>query len=216
MRFIEKCALAVAVLMASLNSAAAEEPIELARIPIEERDHIYSGVKSRLLRSEDDTNALIDDLFASNRRLSRFQWDEEGEEWDEFYDKMRRASNRRIATLRKALNSARIDYGKETVAVIFVASSGSIRFTVGEPLLDSEVITLVIDRDSPGIETADMVFRAFAIRVPRDIAKRVRVLAGRGKYRTYDLATGEEIVADGDKAKVAPASPASPRRESGE
>lgn len=214
MRLIEKCAVAVAVLMASLNCAAAAEPIELATIPIEERDHIYQGLKSRLLRSEDDTNALIDDLFANNRRFSRHQW---GDRSQDAYDQIRRASNQRIAKVRKALDDARIDYGTETVAVVFVTSgSGSIRFTVGDPHLEEGVLTLVIDRDAPGAVTMDMAYRVFAIRIPRDIAKQVRVPADRGKYRTYDLATGEEIVADGDKAKVAPASPASPRRESGE
>lgn len=202
MRFIEKCALAVAVLVASINSAAAEEPIELETIPIPERDNLYQGLKSRLLRSEDDTNALIDDLFANNRWISRHQWDERSQD---AYDKIRRASNQRIAKVRKALDAARVDYGTEAVAIVFVtAGSGSIHFTVGKPQLENEVLTLVIDKDSPGILTMDMAYRAFAIRVPRDLAKQVRVPAERGKYRTYGLATGEEIVEKAGGSDAAP------------
>lgn len=210
MRFIEKCFVATAVLMALLNCAAAEKPIKLETIPIPERDNLYQGLKSRLLRSEDDTNALIDDLFANNRRFSRHQW---GDRSQDAYDQIRRASNQRIAKVRKALDDARIDYGSETVAVVFVTSgSGSIRFTVGAAHLEHDVLTLVIDKDSPGILTMDMAYRAFALCVPRDIAKRVRVPADRGIFRTYDLATGEEIVEDAGKSEVAPKAAASPQR----
>ena len=126
---------------------------------------------------------------------------------------MRRASNQRIATIRETLDTARVDYGTETVAIVFVtAGSGSIRFTVGEPVLEEEVLTLVIEKDSPRLQTADMAYRLFAIRVSRDIAKRVRVPADRVKYRTYDLETGEEIVDNAGKPDVTPKTMASPQR----
>lgn len=210
MHLLVKKVLFVAALLAPVNVVAAEKPIELVTIPIEERDYNYQGLGSRLLRSEDDTNALIDDLFGNNRRLSRHHWNEQAGNAN---DQIRRATNQRIAKVRKALDDARIDYGTEAVAVVFVTSgSGSDRFTVGAPRLEHDVLTLVIDKDSPGILTMDMAYRAFAMRVPRTIAKQVRVPAEHGKYRTYDLATGEEIVGEAGKSDVAPKAAASPQR----
>lgn len=214
MHLLVENVLLVAALLAPAPIVVGEKPIELATIPIAERDYNYQGLRSRLLRSEDDTNALIDDLFGNNRRLSRHHWNEQA---GDAHDQIRRATNQRIAKVRKALDSARIDFGTETVAIVFVTSgSGSIRFTVGEPTLEEEVLTLVIDEDVPAAVTMDMAYRAFAIRVPRSVAKQVRIPAERGKYRTYDLATGEEIVEKAGGSDVAPLSMASPQRQLGE
>jgi hypothetical protein len=209
MRFIERCALAVAVLMSSLNCVGAEEPIELETIPILKVDNVYQGSKSRLVWSESDVDDLIDELFANCRRLAGPFWGEQSSEVDE---RRQIAFNKRVGSVRKAISEADIDFDKEAVAVVFLASSGSVRFRVGEPRLVGDVLTLAIERNSPTLQTADMVFRAFAIRVPRDIAQRVRVPVDRNTYRTYDLATGEEIVEDAGKSEVAPKAAASPQR----
>lgn len=209
MRQIENCAVAAAVLVASLNCAVAEEPIKLETIPILQVDNIYQGSKSRLVRSKSDVDDLIDELFANCRRLAGPIWGKQSGEADE---RRQIAFNKKVASVRKAISEADIDFDKEAVAVVFLASSGSVRFRVGEPRLVGDVLTLVIDQNSPTLQTTDMVFRAFAIRVPRDIAQRVRVPIDRNTYRSYALATGEEIVEDAGQPDETPKPAASSQR----
>ena len=171
----------------------AEEPLVLDTIPIPQRSGFYRERVSRLIRSEGECRDFAGEIAACCRLAETRNWGR-APNWQ--CEKNSRA-------LLKTLLDARVDFSREYIAVVFhTEGSGSVAVTVGEPNLEKGVLTLILDRNAPPLRTADMAYRAFAIRAPRHLAERIRLPLGRGVYRVYDLQSGEEILELGEAARA--------------
>lgn len=147
--------IAIAILFVAANPMLAEtaKPIKLKRIPVPERDYGYKDFRCTVLSSEVELAAFL------NKAAKQKYW------------------NNKDAFL-GALKSLKIDFRASTLLLLrSAASSGSEKVSLAEPSIVGDELVCRIEWKHPWGGTENMVYRCYALVVPKGIAKQVRIVS---------------------------------------
>lgn len=142
-----------------------EQEVNLLQLEIPKREHGYQNFDARLLTSEAELEAFIADV------KSQDGW------------------NNREAFV-SGLRADKLDYAKSALLLLrHTEGSGSVRVWLEPAVTRGEELVVAIGKEVPSMGTNDMAYYCFALVVPLNAAKRVRI---RGSFTPSRHALNEE------------------------
>jgi hypothetical protein len=144
------------VLLLTANSALGEipKPVKLKRISLPEKESGYRQFESTVVASEEEFGAFLDKTAKQKN-------------WSHVDDFM------------APLKNAKIDFQSNCLLLVrSTVGSGSIEVSLAEPhIVDDELVCQIEWKHPRGGYTQDVIFRCYALVVPKGIAKQVRVIS---------------------------------------
>jgi hypothetical protein len=148
--------IALVVLLVASNQSRGEagKPVKLKRIPLPEKEAGYRQFESTVLASE--------------------------EEFKAFFDKAAKQKNwSHVGDFIAPLKNGNIDFQSDCLLLVrSTVGSGSIKVSLVEPrIVDDELVCQIEWKRPRGGLTQDVIFRCYALIVPKGIAKQVRIVS---------------------------------------
>jgi hypothetical protein len=147
-------ALIVIFLAASPALSESGKPVKLKRIPIPEKEHGYNQFKSTLFDSQEELATFL------IKTTKQEHWNNSG-------------------AFIHALKNSKVDFRSDCLLLVrSTVGSGSIGVSLADPRIVNDELICEIEWKLPkGLYTADMVYRCYALVVPKGIVKQIRIVS---------------------------------------